>query len=63
MRKIEVTISPTGESKIETHGYRGNSCLADTKQLEVALGVRDSESIKPEFYQNDTTNNQQHEEQ
>ncbi len=63
MKKIEVTISPTGESRIEAHGYRGSSCLAATRQLEAALGVHGSESVKPEFYQNETTNNQQHEEQ
>ena len=38
-RIIEVTISPEGESKIETKGYTGTDCLQASKFLEEALGI------------------------
>ena len=38
-RIIEVTVSPTGETTIQTKGYAGSDCLAASKFLEEALGV------------------------
>lgn len=63
MKRIEVTISPKGETKIEAFGYVGDSCRAATKQLESSLGTCSSKSLKPEFYQSTESKIEQKEEQ
>ena len=51
VKTIEITVSAKGETKVETKGFTGNDCQAATRNLELALGVRQSESLKSEFYQ------------
>jgi hypothetical protein len=52
MKKIiEVTVSPKGETKIETKGFAGGECRQASQFLEEALGVRASEKLTTEFYQ------------
>ena len=48
---IEVTVSPRGETTIQTRGYAGGDCLQATKFLEQALGATITESKTAEFYQ------------
>lgn len=60
MKIIEVTISPQGESRVETKGYAGAECLNASKWLEQVLGTTLSSANTAEFYA--TTNNQQHQE-
>ncbi len=48
MKKITVTITPDGESKIEAAGYSGDECIKDTKPLEEALGVTGERTRKLE---------------
>ena len=50
VKTIEVTISPTGEVKIETAGYAGAECETATAELEKALGVVGSRTAKPERF-------------
>jgi hypothetical protein len=50
-RIIEVTVSPKGETSIQTKGYAGADCLQASKFLEQALGVVAKESKTGEFYQ------------
>jgi Protein of unknown function (DUF2997) len=38
-RLIEVVVSPTGETTVQTKGYAGADCLQASKFLEQALGV------------------------
>ena len=47
---IEVTVSPKGETRIETKGFAGGSCRDASKVLEAALGVRESEQLTSEFH-------------
>lgn len=47
---IEVTVSPKGETKIETKGFAGNACKAASESLEKALGLKQSERLTAEFY-------------
>ncbi len=42
-RIIEVTVSPRGESTVQTKGYTGGDCLAASRFLEQALGVSTGE--------------------
>ena len=51
MKTIEITVSPRGETKIETRGFTGHSCREASKFLEQALGTRTAESLTPEFHQ------------
>ena len=47
---IEVTVSPQGETRIETKGFAGESCREATKSLENALGLTQSEQLTAEFH-------------
>jgi hypothetical protein len=51
VKTIEITVSAKGETKVETKGFTGNDCQAASRKLELALGARQSESLKSEFYQ------------
>jgi hypothetical protein len=51
-RIIEVTVSPRGETTVQTKGYAGADCQNASKFLEQALGVTTAESKTAEFYQN-----------
>ena len=42
-RIIEITVSPTGETTIQTKGYAGNDCFQASKFLEEILGVKASD--------------------
>lgn len=59
MQELEVTISPTGEVKIEVKGAHGDSCLAMTQDLENALGSVEDRQLKSEYYERNPQQNQQ----
>ena len=50
-RIIEVTVSPRGDSTVQTRGYAGADCLAAARFLEQALGVAALDLKTAEFYQ------------
>lgn len=54
-RVIEVVVSPTGETTVQTKGYAGSDCLQASKFLEQALGVPTSEQKTTEFYSTHST--------
>jgi hypothetical protein len=60
-RVIEVTVSPKGETSIQTKGYVGSDCLQASKFLEQALGVVAKEVKTGEFF--NTAQTEQHLEQ
>ena len=49
--ELEITIGPDGEVRIVTHGLKGQACLAETKDLEKALGEVKQREKTREFYQ------------
>lgn len=49
--RIEITVSPTGETMLETKGFTGSSCRNASEFLEKALGRRTSERLTSEFHQ------------
>jgi DUF2997 family protein len=57
-RVIEVIISPTGETTVQTRGYAGTDCLRASKFLEDALGIVTAEQKTSEFYQQGTAERQ-----
>lgn len=58
MKVIEVTVSPKGETKIETKGFAGSACKAASESLEKALGLKQSEKLTAEFYSQQTQQQQ-----
>jgi hypothetical protein len=48
---IEIIVSPTGQTKIETKGFTGESCRLASQFIEEALGQRAGEQLTAEFYQ------------
>ena len=52
---IEVIVSPTGETKIETKGFVGSSCRDASRVLEASLGEVSGERLTAEFHQTQTT--------
>jgi hypothetical protein len=61
VKTIEVIISATGETKLETKGFAGAECQAASRELEQALGQRTSEQVTGEFYASSIEQSQQHE--
>ncbi len=51
MKCIEITVSPTGETKVETKGFTGSSCRDASRLIEQSLGKTAGERFTPEFYQ------------
>lgn len=47
---LEIVVSPTGTTRLETKGFAGTSCREASQFLEAALGARESEVRTAEFY-------------
>jgi hypothetical protein len=50
-RIIEVVVSPTGDTTIQTRGYIGSECLQASEFLEQALGSITADHRTNEYYQ------------
>ena len=59
MKTIEVIVASDGSSRVETNGFSGSSCQQASEFLEQALGSRQNERLKSDFYQTEVTENQQ----
>ncbi|MCE9553869.1 MAG: DUF2997 domain-containing protein [Planctomycetes bacterium] len=55
MKIIEVIVSPTGETKIETRGFSGGECRDASRFIEQALGQRLTEQLTAEFHASTNT--------
>jgi hypothetical protein len=51
VRIIEITVSPKGETTLETKGFAGADCLQASKWLQNALGMATSDNKTAEYYQ------------
>jgi Protein of unknown function (DUF2997) len=49
-RIIEIIVSPSGQTKIETKGFTGSSCRDASRFLEEVLGVKTEDRLTAEFY-------------
>ncbi len=58
-KTIEVTIGPDGKFSVEAYGFKGSSCHDATRTFEEALGEIQTRRRKVEFFQIETTKNQQ----
>jgi hypothetical protein len=50
-KTIEITVSPTGQTSVQTKGFSGGECREASKFVEEALGQRVSETLTAEFHQ------------
>jgi hypothetical protein len=59
-KQIEITVSPTGDVKVQAKGYTGRSCFDAAAEIERALGEPAGPAQRTaEYYQAATTS--QHE--
>ena len=47
---IEITVSPTGETTVQTKGFAGPGCRDASRFIERALGEATAERLTAEFY-------------
>ncbi len=57
MKTIEITVSPNGDTRIETRGFSGAACQDATRILEAALGTRTEERLTAEYQATQTDSN------
>ncbi|AMV20170.1 DUF2997 domain-containing protein [Planctomyces sp. SH-PL14] len=50
MKTIEITVTPNGQTQVETKGFEGSSCRQASEFLERALGRTTDERLTPDFY-------------
>ena len=50
MKMIEVIVTPSGETRIETKGFNGIECRDASRQLEQALGIASTDQPTAEMY-------------
>jgi hypothetical protein len=51
MKEIIIEISDDGEISIETKGFKGKSCIEETKFLKGVLGTELSRTLTPVYYE------------
>ena len=51
MKEIIIDISNEGEIKIETRGFKGRSCLTESRFLKAILGEEIQRSLTPAYFQ------------
>ena len=51
MKQIIIDISEDGEVKIETRGFAGKSCVAESQFLKDLLGHETAQQLTPAYYQ------------
>ena len=50
MKTIEITVTSSGQTRVETKGFEGNSCRQASEFLERALGQKTHEQLTSDFY-------------
>ena len=58
--KIEIIVSPGGNTTVTTKGFAGQSCRDASKFIEQALGQQVREQLTSEFHQTQSVTQQQH---
>ena len=54
MKTIEITVSPQGETRLETKGFAGTSCQDASRFVENSLGHKIAERRTAEFHHMET---------
>lgn len=58
MKRIEIIVSPNGETQVQTTGFAGSECRDASRFIETALGKAVGEQFTPEFHQAATSQQQ-----
>ena len=56
MTSVIITIKQDGKAVVEAVGYYGTSCKDASRFIEKALGQKQAETFKPEYYTTTNTN-------
>jgi hypothetical protein len=56
MKEIIIDVSDDSEVRIETRGFKGKSCLAESEFLKDLLGKETSRQLTPAYYQEEKQN-------
>ena len=48
--RIEITVTPVGETSVETKGFAGSTCKTASEPYEDALGAKAAERLTPEYH-------------
>ena len=59
MKTIEIIVSPTGQTTVQTSGFQGASCRDASRLIEQALGKVAEERLTAEFYQTESVQESQ----
>lgn len=51
IQTIEIVVSPTGQTQIETKGFTGSECRDASRFVEQALGKPTGEQLTAEFHE------------
>ena len=60
MKEIIVDISEDGEIKIETRGFTGKSCMAESQFLKDMLGKETANQLTPAYYETEKKHIKKH---
>ena len=60
---IEIVVSPSGESRLETRGFAGGQCREASRLLIEALGIKADEQVTAEFHIAETNSQSQNQQQ
>ncbi len=55
MKEIIVDISNEGEVRIETRGFKGKSCVAESQFLKDLLGKETEKNLTPTYWEEEQT--------
>jgi hypothetical protein len=58
-KTIEIIVSPTGQTRLETKGFSGTSCRDASRAFEAALGLSQGEQLTAEFHRAANTDQNQ----
>jgi len=53
MKEIIIDVMDNGEVKVETKGFKGASCLAESEFIKKYLGAEMERELKPTYYEKD----------
>jgi hypothetical protein len=58
LKTIEITVSPAGQTSVETKGFTGAECRQASQFIETALGQRTGERLTGEFHAQESQSQQ-----
>ena len=50
MKRVEITVLPSGQTRVETKGFAGAECRRASQFVEEALGATAEEELTQEYF-------------